>query len=182
MKKAIAILMLVLLGVSAMGQTVVQNQKVIQALYPQDINAIQTNMVCVSLKNYGHATFVLQSGVINSSMAGLTCTVQQCTAVDGTGEKTLGSVSNYWVNGINGDIYTNTATTLHGFALTASDDLKTYIVEIEASELDVANSFDCVRVITDTASAHSQLYSAFWILSEPRYTGDGASQSTALSD
>ena len=166
----------------AFGQTLVQEQKVVQALFAQDVNAIKTNTVWVSMKNYGHVAIVVQCGVINSSQTGITGTVQQASSVAGTGAKTLGSVSNYWVNGINGDIYTNTATTLNGFALTSASDFKTYIVEVDASQLDVANSFDCVRMSFDTPSAHSAIINAFYILSQPRYTGDAASQPSALID
>lgn len=182
MKKIMVFLLAVLAVGSVFGQGVAENQKVIQALYPQDLNGLQTNMIAVSLKNYGRATFVLQTGVINASMTALTCTVQQCTAVAGTGAKTL-AISNYYENGISGDIYTNTATTVSGsIVLDNADDLKTFMFDIPASALDVQNGFDCLWVVTSTASAHSQIYNAFWILSEPRYTGDKTAQPSAIVD
>lgn len=165
------------------AQTLVQEQKIIQSIRAADYNGAAVTGVWVSVKNYGHVTMVVQCGVMNASAAGVTCTVQQASAVDGTGAKALiGGISNYWQNGISGDMYTNTATTINGFELTAASDQITYIIEFDTSAIDVANGFDCVRLVGDTASAHSQILSGFYILSKPRYTGDGDSQPTALTD
>ena len=48
--------------------------------------------------------------------------------------------------------------------------LRSYAIEVEASTLDVANGFDCVRVqVEDPGTA--ALGAALYILSEPRYAG-----------
>lgn len=182
MKKLIASGLVVLAVAALAGQPLVENAKIVQALYPQDVNNVDTNTTYVSMENYGHATLVVQVGVMNASAAGITGTLYQATAVAGTSAKVLGAVSNYWQNGINGAIYTNTTTTLHGFALNSASDMKLFVVEVDASDLDVQNGFDCIQMDFDTPSAHSQILNALWILTEPRYTGDGAAQPTPLTD
>jgi hypothetical protein len=177
------LVLLAVLAMPATAQTLVQEQKIIQAVPAADYNGAAPTGCWVSVKNYGHVQFVVQCGVINASAVGITCTVQQASAVAGTGAKALiGGISNYWVHGARGDIYTNKATTISGFDVTEASDYKTYILEIDTSALDAANSFDCLRLNADTASAHSQILNAFYILSKPRYTGDAESQPSALTN
>ena len=48
--------------------------------------------------------------------------------------------------------------------------LRSYVIEVEASTLDLANGFDCVRVqVEDPGTAG--LGAAIYVLSEPRYAG-----------
>ncbi|MFA5154269.1 MAG: hypothetical protein WC554_17090 [Clostridia bacterium] len=181
MKKLMTIGFAVLVLASVCSaQTLVQEQKIVQALSAQDVNNVQTNGLWVSMKNYGHIQLVVQCGVINASSTGFPVTVEQATSVAGTDEKAV-TFSNYWQNGISGDIYTNTACSSQ-FSIINSSDLKTFIIELDVAALDVDNGFDCVQLQFGLPSAHSAIVNAFYILSKPRYTGDAASQPSALSD
>jgi len=52
------------------------------------------------------------------------------------------------------------------------------VIEVDASELDMANGFDCIRVGTGNATAAT--VTVLYILSNPRYAG--ASMPSAIVD
>ena len=181
MKKLIMVGFAVLVLASVCSaQTLIQEQKLVPAIYPQDINNVSTNGLWVSMKNYGHIQMVVQCGVINGSSTGFPVSVAQGTTVAGAGAKAV-AFSNYWANGIEGDIWTNTACSDY-FTVTATSDQKMFVIELDAAALDVDNGFDCVHLVFGLPSAHSAIVNAFYVLSKPRYTGDADSQPSALGN
>lgn len=122
----------------------------------------------VSLKDYRHLTVIVT--VDNgTTVTGSAITLKQATAVAGTGEKEL-AFTKAWRN-----IDTDAADALAEFAVTSNTfttdatnakNLQ-YVLEVDASELDLANGFDCVRL--GTGNGANMVLSATYILSQPRY-------------
>lgn len=108
----------------------------------------------VSLKNFERIAIIIL--VKNATtVTGSAITVKQATAVAGTSEKAV-SFSKAYRN-----IDTAAADVLAEFAVT-SDTFTTnstnsknlmYIIEVQTSDLDVANGFDCIRAGTGDATA-----------------------------
>lgn len=130
-----------------------------------------TNGDCdyVSMKGYDHLTIVI--AVDNATtVTGGAVTLKQATAVAGTNEKAL-NFSKMWVNldTAAAEALTETAVTSNTFTTLTTDNKNAlYIMEIEASDLDVAGGFDCVRV--DVLSMANAVGFVQYILSRPRYT------------
>jgi len=108
-----------------------------------------TNGDCdyVSLKGFERCTIVI--AVDNATtVTGGAVTLKQATAVAGTSEKAL-AFDTVWANLDTGaaDTLTETAVTSDTFTtLTTNDKNALYVIEVNASDLDVANGFDCLRV------------------------------------
>jgi hypothetical protein len=70
------------------GNELVKNAMIINLFPAQDINGAAETSLWVSMKNYGHATFVLNVG--DTAGATFAVTFDQATDQAGTGSKTLG--------------------------------------------------------------------------------------------
>lgn len=108
-----------------------------------------TNGDCdyVSLKNFDRCTIVVT--VDNATtVTGGAVTLKQATAVAGTGEKALAFDTMYAnLDAAAGDTLTETAVTSNTFTTLTTDNKNAiYVIEVKASDLDVANGFDCLRV------------------------------------
>lgn len=108
-----------------------------------------TNGDCdyVSLKNFDRITIVI--AVDNATIVtGGAITLKQATAVAGTGEKALGFTKMFANLDVGAsDTLVETAVASDTFTTLTTDNLNLlYVIEIAASDLDVANGFDCVRV------------------------------------
>jgi len=115
----------------------------------------------VSMKNYDRMTIVILADNA-TSVTGSAITVKQASAVAATGEKAL-AFTTMWKNIDTGatDTLVETAVTSNTFTTdTTNAKNLMYVIEVKASDLDVANGFDCVRAGTgDTvASVVSVLY------------------------
>lgn len=108
-----------------------------------------TNGDCdyVSMKGYDRLTIVI--AVDNATtVTGGAITLKQATAVAGTSEKAL-AFTKMWQNIDTGaaDTLAETAVTSNTFTTdTTNDKNLLYVIEVNASDLDVASGFDCVRV------------------------------------
>lgn len=127
----------------------------------------------VSLKGYDRCTVVI--AVDNATtVTGGAVTLKQATAVAGTSEKALG-FAKYWANTDVGaaDTLTETTATSDTFTTDTTDNKnQLYVIEVKASDLDVANGFDCVRV--DVASMANAVEGVFYILHGSRYASPAA--------
>ncbi len=132
----------------------------------------------VSLKNYRKLTIVIIVDN-NTTVTGSAITLKQATAVAGTGEKAL-AFTLVWANIDTGATDTLVKTAVVSSTFTTDDtNAKNlmYVIEVDASELDVANSFDCVRV--GTADATAAIVSVLYILGDGY---QGALPPTAILD
>lgn len=124
----------------------------------------------VSLKHFQHVTFVIFQGAWAGGTPAVT--LDQATAVAGTGSKTLG-LTKYWSKtGLTGTTYSETAVTSDTFNLTATANTIT-VIEIDAEQLDVDNDFDCVQLDIASPGSNADLICVAAILSQPRYAHDG---------
>lgn len=117
-------------------------------------DAAGRNSDAVSLKNAGGVAIV-EASINQGNAATVALTLQQCTAVDGTGAKALTvNVPIYVsqdVGGASGDVLTRQAD---GVAFTTSAALtrKTVRFVIDPATLDLAGGFDCLRITTGASN------------------------------
>lgn len=137
------------------------------------IGALTTTVgdtVYVSMKNYARCAIIID--VTNSTtVTGGTVTLKQATAVAGTGEDALGftrMLANTDVGA--GQTMTETAVSNNTFTTDTTNSKRLrYIIDVAASDLNVASGFDCLRVdVTGMANATGMVS---YILYGARYSG-----------
>jgi hypothetical protein len=117
-------------------------------------DAAGRNSDAVSLKNFSLA--IVEASINQGNAATIALTLQQCTAVDGTGAKALTVnvpiFASQDVGGASGDVLTRQTD---GVAFTTSAALtrKTVRFVIDPATLDLAGGFDCLRVTTGASNA-----------------------------
>lgn len=124
----------------------------------------------VSMKGYERCCIIID--VTNgSTVTGGAVTLLQATAVAGTGEKPLGftrMLANTDVGA--GQALTETAVSNNTFTTgTTNSKRLRYVLDVQASDLDVANGFDCLRV--DVASMANATGMVSYILYGAKYSG-----------
>jgi hypothetical protein len=128
----------------------------------------------VSLKNYNHLVVIAFAGAGGAGEPP-TLTMEQATAVAGTGAKALTFTKVNVKNGADltaiGQFTEVTQAAAATYALAAGDTQKIVVVEFDAQDLDVANGFDCVRARIADVGSTSQIGMILYLLSEPRYAG-----------
>ena len=134
----------------------------------------------VSLKNWAHCTILIAGTNGATATTSGVFTVNQATDVSATGEKALTFTSYYvntnsivsdtWVKHTVGSACTSPATASVMWLMA---------IDVEAEDLDTANSFDCMRV--DQVSADGQSLGSVYILSAGRYMG-GTPSVSAITD
>ena len=159
-----------------MNAKLVESTKIVTGLAP--ITPSTSTPDYVSMKNYHHLTIIILADNA-TTVTGSAITVKQASDVAATGEKAL-TMANMWSNIDTGasDTLVKTAVTSDTFTtdLTNAKNLM-YVIEIDASELDVANSFDCVRC--GTGDAIASVLSVTYILSRGYM---GATPPAAITD
>jgi hypothetical protein len=146
--------------------------EIVPVIVPVDASVAANNGDWISLKGYAHATFVVFKGA-GASGEPPVLTLQQATDVAGTGVKALAfekilakSAADITTVGQ----FTEVTQTAAGTYTPAAGNVQAmYVIEVEATTLDLANSFDCVRLNVPDVGSTAQLVSAFAILSGPRY-------------
>jgi len=148
-------------------QTFVENLKVVYGSEPKNYTGATGNSDYVSLKNYDRAVAVIQTGAWAGGTAAVTLT--QATDVSGAGAKSL-SFANQWTfqsTGFTNDSLTKTAVSSDTFNLSTANTV--HVIEIEASDLDLANNFDCLRVSVASPGANADFYGIMIYLYGSRY-------------
>ncbi len=125
----------------------------------------------VSLKGYRKFTAVILVDN-NTTVTGSAITLKQDDDVTGGSEKAL-AFTKVWQNidtgnTTTGDTLTETTVTSDTFTTdTTNAKNLMYVIEVDASELDVDNGFDCIRV--GTADAVAAITSVLYILWPAKY-------------
>ena len=143
-----------------------QMAKITDALAPA-ADAAGRSSLYISLKNCHKAYLVVH--ITQGNAATILLTINQATAIAGTGTKVLANAVPIWAN----------LDTVAAEALVKQTDAVNYttdagvknkivIFEIDPARLDVAGGFDCVAVSTG-ASNVANLTQAMWILVPARY-------------
>jgi len=175
-----------------MGAKLLERLQIQPVMAPVDLNDGATTGAYVSLKNYESCLCVLVCGD-GTAGSDLSISMYQATAVAGTGAKVLNCLET-------GRIYVKTAGT---WALVAAigqwteetqatadetytdtdsgEEVQIWAFEVKASDLDVTNGFDCIRMdIADPGAA--KLGAALYILGDPVTEIDPPLMPSAIAD
>lgn len=129
----------------------------------------------VSMKGYARAMVIITIAD-GTTVTGSTITLKQATDVTNSqsDEKAL-AFTKVWKNVdiAAGQTFTETAVTSNTFDTQAvNSKISCYILDIKASDLDVANGFDCFRVDgTGHAATNSLGSQVLYLMFGPRYSG-----------
>lgn len=147
------------------GFSLAEDTKVVMALKPQT-NAGALTGAYVSLKNYAVAHVLVE--VDQANAATLAITIEQASAVAGTGSKVITAVVPVYANQ---DCATNDTlvrqTDAVSFTTSAALKTKHVLFRLDPTQFDIANGFDCFCVKIG-ASNVANTVSATYILSQPR--------------
>jgi hypothetical protein len=117
-------------------------------------DAAGRNSDAVSLKNFNLA--IVEASINQGNAATIALTLQQCTAVDGTGAKALTVnvpiFASQDVGGASGDVLTR-QTDAVAFTTSAALTRKTIRFVIDPATLDLAGGFDAIRIVTGASNA-----------------------------
>jgi len=117
-------------------------------------DAAGRNSDAVSLKNFSLA--IVEASINQGNAATIALTLQQCTAVDGTGAKALTVnvpiFASQDVGGASGDVLTR-QTDAVAFTTSAALTRKTIRFVIDPATLDLAGGFDAIRIVTGASNA-----------------------------
>lgn len=162
----------------------VEEAQIVMAIVPVDSQSGANTGDYVSLKNYERCTVVVikAAGVAGDDPV---ITMTQAQDVAGTGVKELNFTRVDAKVGAQTGIGTFTTVTQaagNTYTDTVSAEAQAiFVVEFKAEDLDVNNSFDCLKVaIPDTGSAGAQLLTAIYILRGPKF--GGATSASAIID
>jgi hypothetical protein len=154
---------------SELSERLTDKVKIVMGCAPAALATTAGDGDWVSMKGYKKCTIVI--AVLNATtVTGGAITVLQATAVAGTSAKAVSFATALR------NIDCAAADALASFAVT-SDTFTTdttnskqllYVIDIDATQLDQANGFDCIRV--DSASMASAVGCALYILHPMRYS------------
>lgn len=152
-----------------------QENDIVSAFVPVDTQTGANAGDYVCLKNWKRVAYVLfkAAGKANDDPV---VTFYQATAVAGTDAKVLTKCDEcYYKEGTLTSVgtwtkATQTAASTYTAGTSSAESQGIYVFEFDASDLDVANGFDCFMAsLADTGAAGAQLGCGFYILSGPRY-------------
>jgi len=145
-------------------QSIPQRLPLIEAITPQAGDAITG--AYISLKNAHRALVLVHINQANAATVAIS--IEQATAVAGTGSKVITNVVPIWANQ---DCVASDAlvkqTDAVNFTTSAAVKHKLVVFQIDPETLDMANGFDCITVKTGGSNA-ANITSAVYLL-EPRY-------------
>jgi len=146
--------------------------QVVSAIVPVDLQTGANNGDWVSMKNYDRCTVIFFKG-IGTAGDDPVMTMAQATDVAGTGVKALTFTRIDVKVGTQTGIGTFTKVT-QSAASTYTDTVSAeaqglFMIEIMASDLDVANGFDCVRFNVPDVGGNAQIGCALYLLRNARF-------------
>ena len=142
----------------------VMTRKILWANEPKNYTGAAATTKYVSLKDYRHLCIQIITGAWAGGTAAVT--LSQATAVAGTGAKALGFTKQFNDVTTSGTLV-ETAVVSDTFTIGTAN--KLFVIEIDASQLDVANGFDCVGVAIASPGANADFYGVLYTLSGSRY-------------
>jgi hypothetical protein len=104
-----------------------------------------------SLKNAKKAYAVVQINQGNAATVALS--FEQATAVAGTAAKAFDAVKRIWATENDGTAALARQANAAGYTTTAAQNPKVVVFEIDPTQLDVANGFDCIAITTGASNA-----------------------------
>lgn len=151
----------------------VENGQLAIGFVPVNIATEANNGDYVSLKLYHHVAIVMIKAA-GASGEDPTLTIQQATSVAGGSVKALDFTDIYVKQGASlqaiGTFTKTTQAAANTYtSATAGEAQAIWVVEFDTDELDVDNSFDCIRATVADVGDTEQLATILYILTEPRY-------------
>lgn len=161
----------------------------VMGIAPLDLQTAR-NGDYISLKNAGIVGVLIIKGA-GTAGDDPTFTLQQASAVAGTGVKSASVITEYWTKQeaaanleATGSWTRNTqsaAATIVGDGTSAESSMLIYF-EVHADQLDVDNGFDCIRVNCADVGTNAQLGTVVYLLGDLRYPTTPASLPSAIAD
>lgn len=150
----------------AMNTRLIDNIKTVYAAPIQNYSGAAMTAFWVTMKQYNHITFYIDTGAWAGGTAAVT--ISQSTVVAGTNPKAV-AFSNMWTNIANtsSDVYVQTAVVSNTFNLNTANTM--YIIELDGAQLDVTNNFACVTLNIASPGSNADFYSVLYQLSGSRY-------------
>ena len=153
----------------------VEQSQIVQGVVPVDLAAGANDGDWVSLKGYGRCAVIVQKAV-GVAAQDPTLTMEQATAVAGTGAKALTferidvkqAVDILTIGQFTKVTQAAAATYTEG---TSGESQAVWVVEFNAEDLDVEGGFDCLRARIADPGATAQLGSILYVLLDPVYSG-----------
>lgn len=158
-----------------------EDTKVLPILAPQNIVATATASQYVDLKLAQHVTFAVQFGAMTSDSTD-TCTVTvECSTAGSSNATELNLAFNYRLSSAvaTDSMGAITAATTDGVAITAADDNKVLVIDLDPSA--VANAGADYRYVRLVATPNAEMASCnigAVAYIEPRYAGNSIPSST----
>lgn len=149
--------------------------KIIGAAAPQSYSNTAFAGRYVSMKNYQRMTIVIHTGAWAAGTAAVT--LSEALNVAG-GTPVALNMEWMWTGTVASGLLTRTAVVADTFNLAAANTM--YVIEVDASELNIGSLYDCVSVLVASPGANADFYSIDYYLHEPRYAQ--ATPPTAILD
>lgn len=151
-----------------------QTTKLVHCSPPKDYSSAVATIEYISLKLGDKIRFIIDTGAWAGGTAAVT--LKQATDVAASGAKAL-SFAEYFTG--TGDTLTRTTATANTFNLAAAN--TKYVIEVNAADLDVDNSFDCVSCQVASPGANADLYVVMAEVYDLRYE-KGPASPTMITD
>lgn len=161
-----------------------ENNQIAIGFVPVNLATAANDGDYISLKNYKHVAVIFIKAA-GASGEDPTLTIQQATAVAGTGAKALNFTTIYVKQGSDlqaiGTFTKTTQTAANTYTeATAGEEQAIWVVEFDADELDVDGGFDCINASIADVGDTSQIGTIIYLLSEPRFATE--TMATAITD
>lgn len=164
---------------------ILERLQIVEGFPAVDLQTAANNGDYVSLKNYDRVAVVFVSG-IGTAGDDPTLTIQQAQDVSGTGAKALNFATIYRKQAATnltgtGQWTKTTQTAANTYTNgTSAEESLIWVVEFKASDLDVANAFDCIRATVADIGNNAQPGYLFYLLADPRYPDAPANMLSAI--
>lgn len=138
--------------------------KIIGAAAPQSYSNTAFAGRYVSMKNYQRLTIVIHTGAWAAGTAAVT--MSEALNVAG-GTPVALNLDWMWTGTVASGLLTQTAVVADTFNLAVANSL--YVIEFDATELNIAGGYDCVSVLIASPGANADFYNVDYYLHDARY-------------
>lgn len=163
----------------------VENGQLVSGFVPVDMSAGANDGDWIILDKFRHVAIIFFKAA-GTAGDDPTLTLEQATDVAGAGAKALNFTDIYRKQGAAltsiGQWTKTTQTASATFTDATSAEVQAiWVVEFDASDLDVANDFVAIRARVADVGAAAQVGALLYVLSEARYGAKGASMPSAIA-
>jgi hypothetical protein len=164
---------------STSGTRLVDKSKIVFGTAANNYTGAASTSNWVNLKNYYHASIVIQTGAWAGGTAAVT--INQATDTSGTNSKAFAFDTMFTNSGTPAsDAMVKTAVVSNTFNLSVANSL--YVIEVDGVYEDINNLFTTLQVAIASPGSNADYYSVTFVLGNPaRFGGNYALLPTALS-